>query len=71
MGRFDIAGHRPKMTGMNTSRPEILPAFAGLAAGVVLALLAPPPAVEGMAIWGERWIVSPFAQLVYLGLSCF
>jgi hypothetical protein len=55
------------MTAMDAAR-SILPATTGLAAGAGLALLAPP---EGVALWVEHWLIGPFAQLVYLGISCF
>ena len=68
MAGFDIAAGRPKMTGMGD---HLLPVLGGLAAGAASAALAPAQALENAGPWVERWVLAPFAQLVYLGLSCF
>lgn len=68
---FDIPVIRPKMTVMNAAGPHTLLALGGLAAGAVLAALAPAHAFGGVGSWIERWVIAPFGQLVYLGFSCF
>jgi len=55
---------------MTTFGPHTAPALGGLAAGIGVALALPGRALENAGPWVD-WFLAPFAQLVYLGLSCF